>query len=222
LGNVYVSDYWNNRIQKFVPSPDKIGIFDQGTWYLDSNASWTWDGTLVDTLDVFGVGLAGAVPVTGDWRGNTVTRVGAFINGTWYLDTNGNGQWDGMPTDTVYSFGAGLPDAIPVVGNWNGNGKTTIGIYSDGAWYLDANGNGQWDGVAGGDELFYFGVGLTVAMPVVGDWNGDGKTKIGVYQNGNWYLDTNGNGQWDGVEGGDTPGIFGIGLMGAVPVAGKW
>ncbi len=34
-------------------------------------------------------------------------------------------------------------------------------------------------------------------LSVVGDWNGDNTTEIGVYQNGNWYLDNNGNGVWD-------------------------
>ncbi len=205
-----------------ITRPTKIGVFDNGYWYLDSNMNWQWDGTPTDTLGVFGIGLTGAVPVVGDWNGDGTSKIGVYINGTWYLDMNHNWQWDGVPTDAMYSFGAGLPNAIPVVGDWNGNGKTKIGIYSDGVWYLDANGNGQWDGVAGGDEIAYFGVGLTGAVPVVGDWNGNGKTKIGIYQDGYWYLDTNGNGQWDGEAGGDTLGVFGIGLTNAVPVTGDW
>lgn len=37
-------------------------------------------------------------------------------------------------------------------------------------------------------------------VPVVGDWNGDGKTKVGVYRpsEGTFYLDYNGNGTWEG------------------------
>ena len=34
-------------------------------------------------------------------------------------------------------------------------------------------------------------------IPVVGDWNGSGTTKIGVFRNGVWYLDTNGDNKWD-------------------------
>jgi hypothetical protein len=203
------------------PAPSKIGVFGNGYWYLDSNVNWQWDGTPADTFGIFGVGLTGAVPVAGDWNGDGTSKTGVYIGGTWYLDMNGNGQWDGVPPDAMYSFGAGLPDAIPVAGDWNGNGTSKIGIYSDGVWYLDANGNGQWDGVAGGDTIAYFGVELTGAVPVTGDWNGGGKTKIGVYQNGHWYLDTNGNGQWDG-EATDQFAIFGIGLTNAVPVAGDW
>ncbi len=32
---------------------------------------------------------------------------------------------------------------------------------------------------------------------VVGDWNGDGKTKIGIFRNGTWYLDADGNGIYE-------------------------
>ncbi len=52
----------------------------------------------------------------------------------------------------------------------------------------------MWD--AGTDKVYTFGT--TGWNLVIGDWNGDGKgTKIGVYQNGVWYLDYNGNGMWD-------------------------
>jgi outer membrane protein assembly factor BamB len=202
-------------------APAKIGVFTNGYWYLDSNMSWAWDGTPTDTLGIFGVGLTGAIPVVGDWNGDGTTKIGVFMNGTWYLDVNRNWQWDGQPPDKMASFGAGLLNAVPVVGDWNGDGTTKIGIYSNGVWYLDMNGNGQWDGEAGGDKIYNFGVGLVGAVPVVGDWNGNGNTKIGVYQNGYWYLDVNGNGQWDGQPT-DQLGVFGVGLTNAVPVVGDW
>ena len=34
--------------------------------------------------------------------------------------------------------------------------------------------------------------------PLVGDWTGDGRTKIGIFRNGNWYLDYPGTGAWAG------------------------
>ena len=34
-------------------------------------------------------------------------------------------------------------------------------------------------------------------MPVTGDFNGDGVTDIGVFVDGQWFLDLNGNGKWD-------------------------
>jgi PKD repeat protein len=58
--------------------------------------------------------------------------------------------------------------------------SSNIGIYLDGAWYLDANGNGAWD--AGIDNAYNFGA--SGWIPVLGDWNSDCRTDIGVFQNG--------------------------------------
>jgi hypothetical protein len=60
-------------------------------------------------------------------------------------------------------------------------------------------GNGSWDGCETDDCLGPFG-GLSIDIPVVGDWNRDNTSKIGIYRRGTWYLDLNGNGNWDGWE----------------------
>jgi hypothetical protein len=44
----------------------------------------------------------------------------------------------------IDSFGA--PTDIPVVGDWTGTGTAKLGVYRQGQWYLDKNGNGVWDG----------------------------------------------------------------------------
>ena len=56
--------------------------------------------------------------------------------------------------------------------------------------------------------------------PIVGDWNGAGTTKIGIYKDGMWYLDNDGsgNGVWDT---GDKNYGFGL-TSGWTPVVGKW
>jgi (2Fe-2S) ferredoxin len=201
----------------------KVGVYLDGAWYLDLNGNGSWENAPTDLLiPNFGVGLIGAVPVTGDWDGTGKTKVGVYQNGVWYLDLNGNGTWEGTPTDSLYYFGGGVVNAVPVTGDWTGDGKTKIGIYADGIWYLDLNGNGAWDGTPT-DGLYFFGGGVTGAVPVTGDWNGTIKTKIGIYvpTNGEWFLDTNGNGAWDGTP---VDGLFyfGGGLPGTSPVAGKW
>lgn len=198
----------------------KIGIYSDGVWYLDNNGNGAWDGEPTDSIFTFGTGLSGAVPVTGDWNGNGTAKIGIYADGVWYLDTNGNGAWDGTPTDSIYTFGGGLSGAAPVTGDWDGTGTTKIGVYADGYWYLDNNGNGAWDG-APTDLLYAFGAGLPGAGPVTGDWDGTGTTKIGIFANGRWYLDYNGNGAWDSALT-DRTADFGTGLTGAVPVAGRW
>ncbi|HON81987.1 MAG TPA: hypothetical protein PLN56_07075 [Methanoregulaceae archaeon] len=91
-----------------------------------------------------------------------------------------------------------------------------IGIFRDGLWVLDYNGNYLWDG-PGIDRVAF--IGQAGDVPVIGDWNGDGTDKIGIFRDGLWVLDYNGNFVWDG------PGIdrvaF-IGQAGDVPVIGDW
>lgn len=87
----------------------------------------------------------------------------------WYLDRNGNAVWDSCTTDPCVRWG-GDPTDVPVVGDWNGMGTTKIGVYrkSTGYWYLDTNGNGQWDG-CGTDKCIPWGGDLT-DKPLVGKW----------------------------------------------------
>ncbi|NJM12740.1 MAG: hypothetical protein HC889_13490, partial [Synechococcaceae cyanobacterium SM1_2_3] len=62
-------------------------------------------------------------------------------------------------------------------------------------------------------------------LPAAGDWNGDGKAKVGVFRNGTWYLDYNGNGAWDGCQqqGGQDKCLFNsFGQADDWPVVGKW
>jgi len=211
-GAIPVTGDWNGS------GKTKIGVFDKGIWYLDINGNGVWDSMPSDSNFIFGGGLAGAVPVTGDWTGTGTTKIGVYVSGKWYLDLNGNGAWDGAAIDGLYTYGDGLTAAIPVTGDWTGDGTTKIGVYVDGTWYLDFNGNKVWDGPSI-DRQYYFG--FNGALPVTGDWNADGKTEIGTYNNGTWYLDLNGSGTWNGTPT-DAYYIFGAGVTGAVPVAGKW
>jgi hypothetical protein len=192
---------------------DRIGIFrGNGQWYLDANGSGAWDA-VGDKISFFGI--AGDIPFTGDWNGSGTTKLGVYRNGQWYLDINGNGLWD-QGTDKIYTFG--LPGDIPIVGDWSGNGTTKIGVVRNAGgvleFYLDMNGNGVWDPAI--DRVTYFG---TVGdIPVTGDWNGTGTTKIGVFRNGQLFRDMNGNGYWDA----GTDQITAFGIAGDLPVTGDW
>jgi hypothetical protein len=76
----------------------------------------------------------------------------------------------------------------------------------------------MWDGNASGDATFGFGIAGDI--PVIGDWNGSGTSKIGIVRNGAWFLDVNGNRLWDGAGGGDL--FFGFGVSGDTPLVGQW
>jgi hypothetical protein len=87
------------------------------------------------------------------------------------------GQWmlpGQVATDPPVLFG--LPDAIPVVGDWNGDGADEIAIFYKGEWFLDLNNNGQWD-----PEDLWAKLGSEADKPVVGDWDADGKDDIGIF-----------------------------------------
>ena len=113
-------------------------------------------------------------------------------------------------TDKVSSYGR--KGDTRVFGDWNGDGKTKIGVYKDGAWHLDYNGNGAFDT---NDKAYAFG--KTGWLPVTGDWNGDKKIEIGIYLNGNWYLDYNGNGAFDTKD-----KVYAFGKTGWTQIVGDW
>jgi hypothetical protein len=115
----------------------------------------------------------------------------------------------------------GLGGDYPVVGDWNGDGTATIGIYRSGSFYLR---NSNTIGFA--DLVFAFGT--PGDQPIAGDWDGNGTDTIGVYRpstgqfllrNSNtsgapdmsFYLGNVGDvgiaGDWDG-DGKDTTGVF--------------
>jgi predicted outer membrane repeat protein len=93
-----------------------------------------------------------------------------------------------------------------------------IGIFRNGAWYLDYNANGWWDGPV--TDLMYPAFGATGDAPVAGDWNNDKISETGVFRNGAWFLDYSGNGWWDGPVTDRKYQAFGT--AGDVPVAGNW
>jgi hypothetical protein len=253
-----------------------IGVFrpDTGEWFLDRNGNGEWDGCAIDAcLSAFG--KVGDSPVIGDWAGAGKSSIGTFsaTTGSWQLDLNGNGQWDGCTVDMcVSSFGKsgdlpvtrgisglngsiigtftpqqslwqfdlnsngkfdncsvdtcvqnfGNPEDIPVVGDWKGLGTGEVGVFrpSSGQWLLDGNGNGQLDSC--GTDICIQQFGANGDLPIVGDWDGTGHVRVGVFRpgTGEWFLDMNGNGTFDGCAVDACLGPFGH--AGDLPVVGKW
>jgi hypothetical protein len=180
-----------------------------------------------------GYGLSGDIPVVGDWGRTGRTGIGVFRSGFWYLkNLNGTATDNNGTADLTYSYGTA--GDIPVVGDWTGDGKTKIGYFrpSNATWYLNLPGTGTWVGCgAPGDltrDACYTGTfGVAGDVPLVGDWNGDGKSEIGYYRRSTnyWYLDFIGDGLWQGCGidtcyDGSWLGTFGLSID--IPVAGTW
>ena len=97
-----------------------------------------------------------------------VSWTGAEDQAVWILADK-----DGVP---IKKLRFGMHGATPVTGDWDGSGTTKIGVFMEGLWFLDLNGNGVWDK---GD--LWVKLGKKGDQPVTGDWNGDGKTDIGIF-----------------------------------------
>ena len=139
--------------------------------------------------------------------------IGVYRAGAWRLDANASGALE-PSIDFQSSFGWSA--ATPIHGDWNGDGRDKIGVFSNGFWYLDYDGNGVWDGGAV-DKQYQFG--WSGVTPLVGDWNDDGRETIGIFLDGFWYLDADGDGVWDGP-GSDIQAQFG--WNGVTPITGDW
>jgi hypothetical protein len=102
------------------------------------------------------------------------------------------------------------------VGDWNGNGKDTIGLYNPttSTFYLR---NSNTSGYA--DATFVYGSAGGGSKPIVGDWNGDGTDTIGLYAPATsmFYLS-------DSNTGGNASMAFMYGSAngGSTPVVGNW
>ena len=65
-----------------------------------------------------------------------------FRDGEWFLDFDGNEQWDGCTTDLCLIFGAA--GYTPVTGDWDESRTATTGVFQDDIWQLDSGGSGQF------------------------------------------------------------------------------
>jgi hypothetical protein len=202
-------------VPTFLLGPTQVGVFRNGTWILDTNKDHQLDAGDI----TFVYGLPGDIPVTGDWNASGHTAVGVFRNvggvGEWILDTNNDRVFDAG--DQVFFYGLGTD--TPVTGDWNGDGRTKVGVFRNvngtGQWILNVSGSDHFDPT---DAVFFFGNGND--KPITGDWNGDRRGKVGVFQNkggGQFVLDTNGDRVLDA---GDAVFFYGIGTD--TPVSGDW
>jgi hypothetical protein len=142
----------------------------------------------------------------------SVTTLGVFDPGTatWYLrNTNSPGSAD------AGQFTYGSPNSTPVVGDWNGDGTTTIGVVEQ------SGGNLLWElrnsNTPGAPDITPFQYGAASYVPLAGDWTGDGTTTVGAYDpsTATFYLkNTNAPGAPDVT--------VHFGQPGWLPVVGDW
>ncbi|MHB8900373.1 MAG: SdrD B-like domain-containing protein [Thermoguttaceae bacterium] len=224
---------------------DEIAIFRDGVWFLDLNGNGYWDeGDLWAKL-----GLTGDQAVVGDWDGDGKADIGIF-GPSWSRDDVAIQHEPGLPdaanqTDVAmknvppeerfataerrlmkqssegpvrsdvidHVFQYGSPGDVAISGDWNGDGISNIGLFRQGTWYLDMDGDGRWNA----NDRFIESFGAEGDLPVVGDFNGDGIDELGIYRDGQWRLDTDGNYRLD-----KSDRVVHLGGAGDKPVAGDF
>lgn len=191
-----------------------IGAFTSGIWALDLSGNYFNESGSPDRNVLFSLGSASEIPVTGDWNGDGKSDIAVYLNGTWLIDSNGNGVWDGPATDKLIFFGGS--GYTPYAGDWNGDGKDEIAVHQNGTWLIDFNGNFAWDNTPTDKLIFFGGPGFT---PHIGKWGTSTNSSIAVHQNGTWLIDFNGNFSWDGSV---TDRLVFWGGPGYTPVVGDW
>jgi hypothetical protein len=104
---------------------------------------------------------------------------------------------------------------LPIVGDWTGTGMKRIGIFRNGTWILDIDGDGVIDS---SDKTVSFG--QAGDIPVVGDWRGTGQIALGLFRHGTFILDLSGH--LSGVATGLSDATFTFGQAGDIPIVSDW
>ena len=111
-----------------------------------NNGVWKWQESTKGGVRTENFGEAGDRPVTGDWDGDGRDDIGVYRNGTWLLrifnvtkkPKVAKGATVQLIPDAkaaIITYPWGLPTDTPITGDWDGNGRDSIGV---------VRGNAKW------------------------------------------------------------------------------
>ena len=179
-----------------------LGIYRNGVWY--------WVQSSDNALRSFTFGAASDIPVAGDYTGDGRADLAVYrpSTGVWYVRNNDTGaltaqQWGGAASD------------VPAVGDFDGDCKidfavrrtTNVTVAGATEWIiLQSNGNVATTVRWGRDDM----------QMAIGDYNGDGRSDVGVAElRGGllyWYvIGTTNNVIVNGIQFGQTGDIVTVG-----------
>ncbi|RMF42832.1 MAG: hypothetical protein D6753_06555 [Planctomycetota bacterium] len=244
---------WNHEV-----SPETVAAaarrLDAQSWKVAGMVDTAWhvvstrgDYPLPPDSGVFYV--PDARMLAGDFNGDGRDEVVLFADGEWFIDVNGNGRWD----DGDIWARLGQQGDQPVVGDWDGDGKSDIGVFGP-RWQGDDRAVAAETGLPEAQNMrrgkaknippsrdeapddprllqfskrgparadlvdHVFELGGDEDTAIAGDFNGDGITTIGLFRDGRWMLDVDGDGQL--TEARDR--IFSLGQAGDLPLIGDF
>jgi surface antigen len=166
------SDSWqewpSNFIHFAIPRRSDVGYYNPKT----RTFKLRYSQTAGPANRTGSLGVAGAIPLMGDWRGTGLDGTGYYdpATGTFHLD----GVKKSRHPDVAVSFGPA--HMKPLVGDWLGTGKDGLGYYdpATGTFNLEQS-------LTGGKPGFSFVFGQPGMVPLAGDWNGGRHDGIGFY-----------------------------------------
>ncbi|MHB1164340.1 MAG: hypothetical protein ACYC3K_03770 [Candidatus Nanopelagicales bacterium] len=164
------------------------GRYDAGQWFITNAAAGApgWEARAS-----FG-GSPGDVPVMAQLRRRGPARLGIFRSGTWL--------WQGPDGKVARTDQFGAVGDLPIVGDWDGDGRDDLGVVRGTTWILRITGVRGRPGYLGKAldvtvdrsvraAVVRFAFGAAGDVPVVGDWDGDGRDDPGVVRAGReWIL----------------------------------
>ena len=169
---------------------------DGGVWYIDyaANGFGRWDAAYS------GYGWSDAHPVPADYDadGNADLSV-KTDGGVWYLDYAG----DGFGVWNASYSGYGFSDAHPIPADYDGDRKFDLSVKTDsGSWFIDYAASGSRLGSISPLTSFgvfnasYSGWGNASFRPVPGDYDGDRRSDLAVYNslNNSYQIDFSSDG----------------------------
>jgi hypothetical protein len=194
--NLYLQKM-KQQIQQFKRNSPSLYFYDSiaGKWYLKEGRGWQQFGNVNFTHIFAWPNGNNYQPIVGDFNDDGKIDIGVrrTDNGVWYFAfSDGQGNYFNTRNFTWAGDSAGLASFQPIVGDFNGDGKTDIGLRrrDTGVWYFAfSDGQGNYFNTRNftwaGDSA-----GLASFQPIVGDFNGDGKTDIGLRRRdtGVWYF----------------------------------
>ena len=166
----------------------ELVIYRAGVWYVN---------TYLDGIANFVVGFGGDPadrPFVTDWDGDCRDDLGVFRNGQWFV------LRDPLGAAAVAYTGFGIAGDAPVAGRLDRaldtpkftRAQTRYALYRPSylSFLL------RMTRADSADLMLYRGI---AGVPVAGDFDGDGRTDLAVYQNGIWSVDLDLDGTPDAV-----------------------
>jgi len=200
-----------------------LGIFRDGTFLRGVITTNTnpcprcFPSTTIEQLDPLPFGQAGDRPIAGDWNGDGIDDVGVYrSNSSTFIlrvpETVTGVPCHGCPpvtevriTTVTSQFGSA--GDLPVTGDWDGDGRDSIGVFHNGVFqvtndFFETNGSSTF--------------GFIGDLPLSGDWTGIGRRLLGLFHPSTAAMSLE-------TQLGLGPDInFTFGSASDLPVAGHW